>query len=371
MLKPALARGELRAVGATTLKENHKYIEKDPALARRFQPVYIDEPTTEETISILRGLKHKYELHHGIHITDLALVAAAQLSSRYITDRFLPDKAIDLIDEAASSLRLDMDSLPKDVDDMKRELSRLEIEKEALKQDSVNGEQKPALQAKKQKTRLSSLEKTIVAAKAKYEKLSAKWKEERELINKIGEFKKQMTSLNQEADKAERESGFERVAEIRYGILPQTGKKLREAEDALKKLQSSRKLLKEEVGEEEIAQVVARWTNIPVTRMLEVESKKLMRLEEVLSKRVIGQEEAISKVSHAVRPSRAGIQDEDRPLASFMFLGPTGVGKTELAKTLAEFMFNDEKSLVRYDMSEYMERHTVSKFIGSPAGYVG
>ena len=381
-----MARGELRAVGATTLKEYHKYIEKDPALARRFQPVYVDEPTVEETISILRGLKHKYELHHAVRITDASLISAAQLSSRYITDRFLPDKAIDLIDEAASSLRIDMDSLPKDVDDMKKELSRLEIEREVLKQENGSAvfggaEGKPlaaggsaaenAPQSKRYKTRLKSIEKTIAVARAKYEKLSAKWKEERELINQLSDFKKKMSELTQEADKVEREGNFERVAEIRYGLLPQNENKLREAEVVLKNLQSSRKLLKEEVGEEEIAQVVARWTNIPVTKMLESESQKLMKLEEVLTHRVIGQDEAISKVAHAVRRSRAGIQDEDRPIASFMFLGPTGVGKTELAKTLAEFMFNDEKSIVRYDMSEYMERHTVSKLIGSPAGYVG
>ena len=367
MLKPALARGELRAIGATTLKEYHKYIEKDPALARRFQPVYIDEPTVEETIAILRGLKHKYELYHAVRITDASLIAAAQLSSRYIADRFLPDKAIDLIDEAASSLRIDMDSLPKDVDETKKELSRLEIEKEVLKKEP---ESNLALH-KKQKNRLKILEKTIVKAKDKFEKLNTKWKEERGLINQIGEFKKQMNDLAQEADKVEREGNFERVAEIRYGLLPQNENKLREAEAGLKNLQSSRKLLKEEVGEEEIAQVVARWTNIPVTKMLESESQKLMKLEEVLTRRVIGQDEAISKVANAVRRSRAGIQDEDRPIASFMFLGPTGVGKTELAKTLAEFMFNDDKALVRYDMSEYMERHTVSKLIGSPAGYVG
>ena len=368
MLKPALARGELRAIGATTLKEYHKYIEKDPALARRFQPVYVDEPTVEETVSILRGIKHKYEVHHGVRITDSAIVAAAQFSSRYITDRFLPDKAIDLVDEAASSLRIDMDSLPKDVEAVKKELTSLEIEREALKQES-NGAGGDA--STKIKSRLKKLEKAIGAIRQKFEKLSAKWKEEKDCINQIGDFKKNISTLTQEADKAEREGNFERVAEIRYGSLPAIGKKLRDGEVALKKLQSSRKLLKEEVGEEEIAQVVARWTNIPVTKMLEHETKKLMRLEEVLTRRVIGQEEAISKVAHAVRRSRAGIQDEDRPIASFMFLGPTGVGKTELAKTLAEFMFNDEKALVHFDMSEYMERHTVARFLGAPAGYVG
>ena len=366
MLKPALARGELRAIGATTLKEYHKYIERDTALARRFQPVYVYEPTVEDTIAILRGLKHKYEVHHGIRITDPAIIAASHLSSRYITDRFLPDKAVDLIDEAASSLRLDMDSLPKEVEEVKKNLSHLEIEREALKQETA-----PKKPQKDGKSRLKTLDKQITVERAKFDKVSSRWKEERDFINQIGEMKKQMNILSQEVERAEREGNFERVAEIRYGIVPTSEKKLIQLENQLKKMQSSRKLLREEVGEEEIAQVVARWTHIPVTRMLEAESKKLMRLEEVLSNRVIGQAEAISKVAHAVRRSRAGIQDEDRPIASLMFLGPTGVGKTELAKVLAEFMFNDEKSLIRFDMSEYMERHTVAKFIGAPAGYVG
>ncbi|MBU6415367.1 AAA family ATPase, partial [Patescibacteria group bacterium] len=359
--KPPLARGELQAVGATTLKEYHKYIEKDPALARRFQPVYVAEPSVEDTIAMLRGLKHKYELHHGITITDEALVAAAQLSSRYISDRFLPDKAVDLIDEAASSMRLDMDSKPKELDDAEREITRMEIEKESLKKEKT----------KSAKARMSALQKSIDAIQSETKTVSEKWKKERELIALIGGLKKELALLRQESDMREREGNFERVAEIRYGRIPSDERKLRESESTLQKLQSGRKLLKEVVGAEEIAEVVARWTNIPVTKMLEGELKKLLTMEQILRERVIGQDEALAKVSNALRRSRSGIQDEDRPLASFIFLGATGVGKTELAKALASFMFNDEKALIRFDMSEFMERHTVSKFIGSPAGYVG
>jgi ATP-dependent Clp protease ATP-binding subunit ClpB len=361
MMKPALARGELRAIGATTLKEYHKYIEKDPALARRFQPVYVDEPTPDEAMSILRGVKAKYEVHHGVRISDSALRAAVDLSSRYISDRFLPDKAVDLMDEAASSLRLEIDSLPKELEELRRELTRLEIEKETLKKESAKGS----------KSRLVVVTREITALKGKSKKLESRWHEEKELIIAIRSLKKELDDLRQESDIREREGNFEKVAEIRYGRIPVADKKLADSEIKLQKIQKERKMLKEEVVAEDIAEVVARWTGIPVTRMLEAETEKLMRLEEVLGKRVIGQSEAIEKVAHAVRRSRAGIQDEDRPIASFMFLGPSGVGKTELSKALAEFMFNDEKALIRVDMSEFMERHTVARFIGSPPGYVG
>ena len=361
MLKPDLARGELRAIGATTLREYHKYIEKDPALARRFQPVYVEEPTIEETIQILKGLKYKYETHHGVRISDTAIESAAKLSSRYIADRFLPDKAVDLIDEAASSLRLEIDSMPKDIENLRKELSRLEIERQTLKKES----------GRASKSRLNAVSGEIDELKGKISKLESKWKSEKDLIGEIRGLKKELENLKQESDIREREGNFESVAEIRYGRIPLTDKKLRDAEKALQKIQRERKMLREEISEEDVARVVARWTGIPVTRMLEAESEKLMRLESVLGERVIGQKEAITKTADAVRRSRAGIQDEDRPIASFVFLGPTGVGKTELAKTLAGFLFNDDKALIRVDMSEYMERHTVSKFIGSPPGYVG
>jgi ATP-dependent Clp protease ATP-binding subunit ClpB len=361
MLKPPLARGELRAIGATTLKEYHKYIEKDPALARRFQPVYVEEPSVEDTIEILRGLKPRYEMHHGIKITDDALISAAQLSSRYITDRFLPDKAVDLVDEAASSLRLEIDSAPLEVEELRKEISRSEVEKESFKKE--NG--------KTGTDRVRGLQKSIDAFKKKLEKIEGAWRGEKDLIQEIGNIKKEIGVLRLESDTAERGSNFERVAEIRYALIPTAEQKLHDAEERLKKVQKSRKLLKEEVTAEDIAAVVARWTHIPVTKMLETETEKLVKMEDVLRSRVVGQEEAIAKIAHAVRRSRAGIQDEDRPTGSFMFLGPTGVGKTELARTLAEFMFNDEKALIRVDMSEFMERHTVSKFIGSPPGYVG
>ena len=361
MLKPALARGELRAIGATTLREYHKYIEKDPALARRFQPVYVEEPTPEEAVSILRGLKARYELHHGVRISDPAIEAAVQLSSRYIADRFLPDKAVDLMDEAASSLRLEIDSMPKDLEELRKELAQAEIEHETAKQEKPKSAQ----------SRLAALAKRVEALRAKAKKLEARWAAEKELIAAIRSTKKQLGEYRQESDIREREGSFERVAELRYGNIPEAERRLRDAEAKLKKIQSERQMLKEEVTAEDIAGVVARWTGIPVTRMLEAESEKLIRLEEVLSSRVLGQDEAISKVAHAVRRSRAGIQDEDRPIASFIFLGPSGVGKTELSKALAEFMFNDEKALMRLDMSEYMERHTVARFIGSPPGYVG
>ena len=361
LLKPALARGDLRAIGATTLKEYQKYIEKDPAFTRRFQPVYIEEPSLEDTIAILRGLKKKYELYHGIRITDGAIQAAVQFSSRYITDRFLPDKAVDLMDEACSALRLELDSMPEELEITKHQIRKLEIEKEALKKD----------EGAKSKKRIREIEKAIADLKEKISSLELKWKNEKETINAIGKLKKDLEVLHLEADNAERRADLARVAELRYGKMPEMEKKLRTGEKKLKKLQTSHRLLKEEITEEDIASVVSKWTGIPVTKMLEGEAGKLLNMEENLKKRVKGQDEAISKISNAVRRSRAGISYEDRPIGSFMFLGPTGVGKTELAKALAEFMFDNEKSLIRIDMSEYMERHTVSKIIGSPPGYVG
>ncbi len=361
MLKPSLARGELHAIGATTLKEYQKYIERDPALARRFQPVYVDEPSVEDTIAILRGLKPKYEAHHGVKITDGSLVAAANLSSRYITDRFLPDKAVDLMDEAASSLRLEMDSLPKELDEKRRHVMKLEIERESLKKETD----------KKSKDRAKKIEEEIKELEAKTRELEDCWKKEKDTIAEVRSLKKELDGARQESDISERSGELGKVAELRYGKIPQVEKKLLEAEKTLTRLQGSRHLLRGDITEEDIASVVARWTNIPVNKILESEASRLIKMEDELKKRVIGQEEAIKKISNAVRRSRAGIGEENRPIGSFIFLGPTGVGKTELAKTLAEFLFSDEKSLVRVDMSEFMERHSVSKIIGSPPGYVG
>lgn len=361
MLKPALARGELHAIGATTLREYQRYIERDPALARRFQQVYVDEPSVEDTIAILRGLKQKYEAHHGIKITDSALVAAANLSSRYITDRFLPDKAVDLMDEAASSLRLEMDSLPKELDDTRRKIMKLEIEKEAIKKETD----------RKSKERLKKIEKEMTELQESTREFEESWKQEKETVVGIRALKKELDTTRQESDIAERAGEFGKVAELRYGKIPSLEEKLHEAEKLLTKLQNSRHIARGEVSEEDIGAVVARWTGIPATKILETEASRLMKIEDELQKRVIGQNEAIQKIANAVRRSRAGIGEENRPIGSFIFLGPTGVGKTELAKALAEFLFSDEKSLIRVDMSEYMERHTVSKFIGSPPGYVG
>ena len=362
MLKPALARGELHAIGATTIKEYQKYIEKDAALARRFQPVLVDEPSPEDTVSILRGIKNKYELHHGIKITDAAITTAVNLSARYITDRFLPDKAIDLIDEAASSLRLQMDSMPDELEHTRREVMKLEIEKEALKKEESNPEAKQ---------KIRKIQKQIDELKEETAGLEMRWKHEKETIDAIRQLKKDLEIFRQESDVAERRGDLAKVAEIRYGRIPESEKRLYAEEGKLRKIQGTRRILREEITEEDIADIVSRWTGIPVRRMLESEAKKLLRMEEDLKKRVIGQAEAIEKISQAIRRSRAGIADEKRPIGSFMFLGPTGVGKTELALTLSEFLFNDEKALVRVDMSEYMERHAVSKFIGSPPGYVG
>ena len=359
MLKPALARGELHVIGATTLKEYQKYIEKDPALTRRFQPVYIEEPSPDDAVSILRGLRERYELHHGVKISDDAIRVAVELSRRYITDRFLPDKAVDLMDEAASSLRLDMESTPIDLEQLKREINRFEIEREAMKKDG------------KTKRQFASIDRNLSELKEKRDALEEKWKNEKETIARIREMSQDLEKLRQESEVAERGADYAKVAEIRYGRIPSMTDALHAEEERLRKFQSSRKILKEEVGPEEIARVVQRWTGVPVERMLEEEAAKLEHMESVLRRRVVGQDQAIVEVANAVRRSRAGIGEEDRPIGSFMFLGPTGVGKTELARALAEFMFNDEKSLVRVDMSEYMEKHSVSKFIGSPPGYVG
>ncbi|OGF80220.1 ATP-dependent chaperone ClpB [Candidatus Giovannonibacteria bacterium RIFCSPLOWO2_01_FULL_44_40] len=362
MLKPALARGELHAIGATTIKEYQKYIEKDAALARRFQPVMVDEPSPDDTVAILRGIKSKYELHHGIKITDSAITAAVNLSARYITDRFLPDKAVDLIDEAASSLRLQMESRPDELEQARREGMKLEIEKEALKKEENNPEAKQ---------KIRKLQRQVEELKENTAGLEFRWKNEKETIDSIRQLKKDLDALRQESDAAERKGDLAKVAEIRYGRIPESERRLFVEESKLRKLQGSSRILREEITEEDIADIVSRWTGIPVKKMLESEAKKLLRMEVEIKKRVVGQEEAIEKVSQAVRRSRAGIADEKRPIGSFMFLGPTGVGKTELALALAEFLFNDEKSLVRVDMSEYMERHAASKFIGSPPGYVG
>ncbi|WP_456408683.1 ATP-dependent chaperone ClpB [Caldithrix abyssi] len=361
MIKPALARGELHTIGATTLDEYRKYIEKDAALERRFQPVLIDEPSVEDTISILRGLKEKYEVHHGVRIKDSALVAAAVLSKRYINDRFLPDKAIDLIDEAASKLRIEIDSMPEELDDVERRLKQLEIEMMALKKEND--------EASKKRLELIKEEKANLEEKAK--QLRAQWKAEKETIQQIRELKSKIEEYKTQMEIAEREGQLDRVAEIRYSLIPQAEKEIEQLNAKLAEIQKERPMLKEEVEEEDIAEIVSRWTGIPVQRMLESEKEKLLKMEDRLRKRVVGQEEAIRAVADAVRRSRAGLADQNRPIGSFIFLGSTGVGKTELAKALAEFLFDDENAMIRIDMSEYMERHSVSRLIGSPPGYVG
>jgi ATP-dependent Clp protease ATP-binding subunit ClpB len=366
MLKPALARGELRAIGATTLKEYQKYIEKDPALARRFQPVYVEEPTPEDAIAILRGLKEKYELYHGVHITDDALVAAVQLSTRYITNRFLPDKAIDLLDEASSALRMTLENKPTVLEEAHRKIMRLEIEREALRKDI-----EADTGAKVAKDRIRDIEVEIANVNERTKELEMKWKHEKSILQDIGKIKKDLETLRLEAESAEARADLGRAAEIRYGHIPMLQKDLEAKSTRLKKLQKTRRVLKEEITQEDIAQVVARWTGVPLTKMMEEEREKLVHMEAELHKRVVGQDEAIEKIAHVIRRNRAGIGDPNRPIGSFLFLGPTGVGKTELTKALAEFMFNDDKALVRVDMSEYMERHSVSKLIGSPPGYVG
>ncbi|MCX6767067.1 MAG: ATP-dependent chaperone ClpB [Candidatus Moranbacteria bacterium] len=361
MIKPALARGKVRAIGATTLKEYQRYIERDAALERRFQPVYVSEPSIEDTVAILRGLKEKYEIHHGVRITDGALIAAAELSNRYITDRNLPDKAVDLIDEATSSLRMEIDSMPVELDQFEREKRKLEIEKEALKKEKD----------KESKARLKEIEKKLADINEKASKQTLQWKSEKDLITNIRTHKSEIERLRMESDVLERQGDLARVAEIRYGKIPEFERKIKNEQKKLTQMQSKNPILKEEVTEEDIAQVVSRWTGVPVSKMLEGEMEKLVAAEESLKTRVVGQDEAISAVANALRRSRAGIAEENRPIGSFIFLGPTGVGKTELAKALAEFLFNDENAMIRVDMSEYMEAHSVAKMIGSPPGYIG
>jgi ATP-dependent Clp protease ATP-binding subunit ClpB len=361
MLKPALAKGELRAIGATTIDEYRKYIEKDPALERRFQPVMVDEPSVEDTISILRGLKERYEVHHGVRITDGAIVAAAQLSHRYISDRFLPDKAIDLMDEAASKLRIEIDSMPEELDEVERKIKQLEIEKQAVLREKDEASRE----------RLAGIEHDIAEQNQQRTGLRAHWQVEKDLIQSIRKMKEEIDNAKKEAEKKERDGDLGRVAELRYGVITDLEKRIRTASSKLADVQKDRKMLKEEVDAEDIAEIVARWTGIPVSRMLESDRVRLLHLEERLQQRVISQEEAVRAVSDAIRRSRAGLQDEKRPIGSFIFLGSTGVGKTELAKALAEFLFNDESAIVRIDMSEYMEKFSVSRLIGAPPGYVG
>ena len=361
MLKPALARGELRAIGATTLKEYQKHIEKDPALSRRFQPVYVNEPSIEDAITILRGLKEKYELYHGVRITDEAIISAVNLSSRYISDRFLPDKAVDLIDESASYLKIALENKPPVLQSAHSKIVKLQIEHEALKKETDM----------KSKTRIKDIEKAVADLKEETGELELKWNNEKETVNDIKNIKKQLEEFRREAEVAEAKSDLALAAEIRYGKIPLLEKDLDGKSKRLKKLQSSRRILKEEITENDIAMIVSRWTGIPVTRMLEEEADKLNRMEDVLQKTIVGQKEAVQKISDTIKRSRAGISDPNRPIGSFLFLGPTGVGKTELTKALAQFMFNDEKSLIRIDMSEFMEKHSVSKILGAPPGYVG
>ncbi|MDQ6742786.1 MAG: ATP-dependent chaperone ClpB, partial [Candidatus Dormibacteraeota bacterium] len=361
LLKPALARGELRCIGATTLAEYRKHIEKDAALERRFQPVVVGEPTVEDTISILRGLRERYEVHHGVRIKDSALVAAAVLSQRYIADRFLPDKAIDLVDEAAARLRMEIDSLPAELDELERQIRQLEIERQALRK-----EKDPASQ-----DRLQALEKQLAELAEQRNSLRARWEQEKTAISRVQELKQKLEEVRQEAERAERAADFERAARLRYGEAVELERQLEEANRRLNELQAQGALLKEEVDEEDIAEIVAKWTGIPVSRLMESEIQKLLRIEENLHRRVVNQEEAVEAVANAIRRSRSGISDPNRPIGSFIFLGPTGVGKTELARALAEVLFDDERALIRLDMSEYQERHTVARLLGAPPGYVG
>jgi ATP-dependent Clp protease ATP-binding subunit ClpB len=361
MLKPALARGELRCIGATTLDEYRKHVEKDAALERRFQPVFVGEPTVEDTVSILRGLKERYEVHHGVRIQDAALVAAATLSNRYITDRFLPDKAIDLVDEAASRVRVQIDSMPEELDQLERKCVQLEVEREALKKES------DAASAE----RLEVVEREIAELRSQGSAMKARWDNEKGAIARVRELKERREALNAELERTERAANLERAAEIRYGELVQLEKDLESEHTRLAELQAEGSLLSEEVSSEEIAEIVSKWTGIPVSKMLEGEQEKLLQMEDQLRLRVVGQDDALRAVSAAVRRARAGLQDPDRPIGSFIFLGPTGVGKTETARALAEFLFDDEHALTRIDMSEYMEKHTVSRLIGAPPGYVG
>src|SRR6266567_2691066 len=361
MLKPALARGDLRCVGATTLNEYKKYIEKDAALERRFQQIYVGEPSVEDTIAILRGLKERYEVHHGVRIKDSAIVAAATLSNRYISDRFLPDKAIDLIDEAASRLRIEIDSLPQEIDEVEREIMQLEIERQALQRE----------EDARSKTRLKEIETRIADLKEKSSGMKAKWQSEKEIIEHIRTAKAEMEQLKLQLDQARNAGDLARASEIQYGKIPELEQRLEAEQAKLAKIQTDGVTLKEEVDEEDVAEVVAKWTGVPVSKMLEGEMQKLLTMEDRLRERVIGQDEALEAVANAVRRARAGLQDPNRPVGSFIFLGPTGVGKTETARALAEFLFDDEHALVRLDMSEYMEKHAVARMIGAPPGYVG
>jgi len=361
MLKPALARGELRCIGATTLDEYRKHIEKDKALERRFQPVFVGEPSVEDTISILRGLKERYEVYHGVRIKDSALIAAATLSNRYITDRRLPDKAIDLVDEAASKLKMEIESLPVEIDELDRKIMQLEIEREALKK-----EKDPS-----SKARLEALEKEIKGLKEKSSNQKLRWRHEKELIDSIRKIKEEMENLKNEEVMAERNADLGRVAEIRYGKLPKLKNELEKKNAELVELQKDSRMLKEEVSEEHIAEIVSKWTGIPVSRIMQSEMEKLISMEEYLKEKIVGQDEAVSLISNAIRRSRSGLQDPNRPIGTFIFIGPTGVGKTYLARNLAQFLFDDEKAMVRIDMSEYMEKHSVSRLIGAPPGYVG
>ena len=361
MLKPMLARGELHTIGATTLDEYRKYIEKDAALERRFQPVMVAEPSVEDTISILRGLRQRYEIHHKVRIKDAALVAAAVLSNRYISDRFLPDKAIDLVDESASKLRMEIDSMPVELDEIQRRIMQLEIEREALRKEKD----------KASVERLGKLEKELGDLKAEQRRLSAHWEQEKEAIQQAGKLKEELEAVRLEIERAQRAGDYTKASELQYGRVPELERRIREEEARLAEIQKGQRMLKEEVDEEDIAEVVSKWTRIPVSRLMEGEVQKLIHMEERLHHRVIGQDEAITAVSNAIRRARAGLQDPNRPLGSFLFLGPTGVGKTELARALAEFLFDDEQAMVRIDMSEYQEKHTVSRLMGAPPGYVG
>ncbi|MBC7262404.1 MAG: ATP-dependent chaperone ClpB, partial [Chloroflexi bacterium] len=361
MLKPMLARGELHCIGATTLDEYRQHIEKDAALERRFQPIYVSEPTVEETISILRGLKERYEVHHGVRIQDAALVAAAVLSHRYITDRFLPDKAIDLIDEAAARLRMEIDSLPAELDEVERRIMQLQIEQQALKKENDEASQE----------RLKKIERELAELREKSTAMKAQWQQEKEVIQAIQQLKTRIEETKQAIEQAERRADLEQAAKLRYGDLPGLERELRAQEERLREIQRGQPMLKQEVDEEDVAEVVSKWTGIPVSKLLEGEKAKLLRMEQNLRMRVVGQDEAISAVANAVRRARAGLQDPNRPIGSFLFLGPTGVGKTELARALAEFLFDDEDAMIRLDMSEYQERHTVARLIGAPPGYVG
>ena len=361
MLKPMLARGELHTIGATTLDEYRKHIEKDAALERRFQPVMVGEPTVEDTISILRGLRERYEIHHGVKFKDSALVAAAVLSHRYITDRFLPDKAIDLIDEAASRLRMEIDSMPAEIDEVHRRIMQLEIEREALRKEKDAAS----------KERLEKLERELANLKEEKNRLTAHWEQEKEAIHGSQKLKEELEQVRNEMLRAQQTGDYAKASELQYGRIPELERKIKEQETKLAELQKGQRMLKEEVDEEDIAEVVGRWTGIPVSRLMEGEIQKLIKMEERLHQRVVGQEEAMTAVANAIRRARAGLQDPNRPLGSFIFLGPTGVGKTEMARALAEFLFDDEQSMIRIDMSEYQEKHTVSRLIGAPPGYVG